>query len=318
MYTSCETSMSSISINEPSIFISHVFPNKAECVYDTFAELFGEKYIDDVDIVTHTFNGHEVCRVYVHFKMWPTEPKFQRLRTRLLNGETVQIVYDEPWYWKCVASKLPRITSNGGMTSSPKKRIVLDDEKPTMTATKTVTKPSTTQTKTSSTNDIRSSWVEKVKAETVETEKKTDIEETTTSTETATQTATETETKSAPKTETETNTDAETETTNKSVNAIFDIPTMQKIHYEYSCFIAGGTLKTKADFMNYLGDFIFMAVDKISPTFSNKITGMMLENEPEILVNAIEDKTLFGSLLMRCYVCLQEALVSDMTSLMTM
>jgi hypothetical protein len=313
----------SSSINEPSIFISHVFPNKAGIVYETFAELFGESYIDDVDIVNHDFNGQEICRVYVHFKKWPTEPKFQRLRTRLLNGETVQIVYDEPWYWKCVASKLPRITSKGSMTTGPKKRIVLDDDKPTakVTPTKPVPRPSTTTTATPTLNTTpptteSSTWADKVKGQGDEDEKKSS----TTTERVAETTQAEAVVVENTNTSTSTNTEETTSTSTPSTpskTSVLEVSAMQALQYEYGCFVSGATLKTKEQFMQYLGGVIFPVVDKISPIFSSKITGMLLESEPRALVNALGDKSMFDTLIVRCYVTLQEAIVAEMSSLMT-
>ena len=30
------------------------------------------------------------------------------LRERLIAGETIKIVYDNPWFWKCAASRIPK------------------------------------------------------------------------------------------------------------------------------------------------------------------------------------------------------------------
>lgn len=298
---------STIAINEPSIFISHVFPNKADLVYDTFAELFGAEYVDDVDVVKHDFNGQEICRVYVHFKKWPTTPEFQRLRYRLINGDTVKIVYDEPWYWKCVASKLPRITSKGSMTSPPKKRIVLDEKtKPVVpveqdnevaeetrpTKTPTTTPTATPETITPGERPELSNWADKVK-------QRIDIHN-----------GGEAEAKTTKVTADETSA-----TTNPV--AVLDNDGMMAVNYEYCCYTRRLNLKTKEDFMNYLGGVIFSIVDKISPIFGNKITGMILELEPDIIVNALENKEVFHEMVIKCYKTLQEAIEAEMGQLLT-
>jgi hypothetical protein len=106
-----------IAKNEPSIFISHVFPNKAGNVESVFLELFGS-CIDKVDIVTHkTSNGEDICRAYVHFKWWPNTPEASALREKLLNGDSIKVYYEKPWFWKCVASKFKEGNNNSGSAS---------------------------------------------------------------------------------------------------------------------------------------------------------------------------------------------------------
>jgi hypothetical protein len=97
--------MSIIGINEPSIFIPHVFSNTSDQVEDVFVTLFGRTNIDRVDIVRHS---EDVCRAYVHFTSWPNTPEGRKLREKLLSGETVKVVYSEPRFWKCVASNVSK------------------------------------------------------------------------------------------------------------------------------------------------------------------------------------------------------------------
>ena len=107
-----------IAKNEPSIFISHVFPNKADKVETVFLELFGS-CIDKVDIVKHkNSTGEDICRAYVHFKWWPSTPEACTLREKLLKGDSIKVVYEEPWFWKCVASKLNGTKGTSGNTSA--------------------------------------------------------------------------------------------------------------------------------------------------------------------------------------------------------
>lgn len=123
---------STISTNEPSIFIPHIFPNVSERVEEVFINLFGDKHIDRVDIITHSTSEGEICRAYVHFKSWPSTVEARNMRRSLLNGECVKVTYDEPWFWKCVISKLPKQKST---TPSPRISISYDDEKkPTKTS----------------------------------------------------------------------------------------------------------------------------------------------------------------------------------------
>jgi hypothetical protein len=310
--------MTTIAISEPSIFISHVFPNKAEMVYETFAELFGADYIDDVDVVTHDLNGQEICRAYVHFKSWPTDHKFQRLRSRLMAGETVKVIYEEPWYWKCVASKLPRITSKGSMTSPPKKRIVLDEPFETVYSVKSssqMTDKSAKPAQANAESSIRASWAEKVKKPediTVEPVLQEKIEEVKPKTQESEPVV---EQKTQIETETQTQTPAQSPDMT-STTAVVNPAVMSALQYEYCCYTRGLTLKSKESFVNYLGTIIYPIVEKMSPVFCSKITGMLLEIDIDALVKSLEDKSMFNTLVVRCYVTLQETLVSEMSAIM--
>lgn len=112
--------MSIIAVNEPSIFIPHVFSNTSDSVESVFVELFGRSSIDRVDIVRHS---EDVSRAYVHFTSWPNTPQGRKLREKLLSGETVKVVYSEPRFWKCVASKIskpqPREEQGGSFFRGP-------------------------------------------------------------------------------------------------------------------------------------------------------------------------------------------------------
>jgi hypothetical protein len=50
----------------------------------------------------------QFCRVFVHFRYWPDTPDIMAIRDRLLAGETIKVVYDNPWFWKCSASRVAK------------------------------------------------------------------------------------------------------------------------------------------------------------------------------------------------------------------
>ena len=96
--------------SEPSLCIPRTFPNITwKKVKETFEELFGEGTVERVDVVKKTHeNGDEFVRVFVHFKHWPEDPTIQDYRQRLMRGEEIKVVYDEPWFWKCSASRVAK------------------------------------------------------------------------------------------------------------------------------------------------------------------------------------------------------------------
>tara|TARA_Y100000389_G_scaffold202210_1_gene246881 strand:- start:927 stop:1532 length:606 start_codon:yes stop_codon:yes gene_type:complete len=106
------TTTTDLKINEPSLCIPRVFANITdERVWGVFNELnIGE--IDRIDMVHKEGANNNVSyqRVFVHFKMWYSTPEAADVRKRLVKGDAIKIVYDDPWYWKVSAShsKRPR------------------------------------------------------------------------------------------------------------------------------------------------------------------------------------------------------------------
>ena len=113
------TTTTDLKINEPSLCIPRVFANITdERVWGVFNELnIGE--IDRIDMVHKEGANNNVSyqRVFVHFKMWYSTPEAADVRKRLVKGDTIKIVYDDPWYWKLSPSKAPR------PAEAPKRRV---------------------------------------------------------------------------------------------------------------------------------------------------------------------------------------------------
>lgn len=96
--------------NEPSICIPRTFKSTTrKDLYDVFEKLeLGA--IDRIDMVAKT-NERGECynKVFIHFKVWNKKnPTVQATRDKLLKGEEVKIVYNEPWFWKCSASRVEK------------------------------------------------------------------------------------------------------------------------------------------------------------------------------------------------------------------
>tara|TARA_B100000902_G_scaffold385930_1_gene427909 strand:+ start:539 stop:1033 length:495 start_codon:yes stop_codon:yes gene_type:complete len=104
-----------INKTEPSICIPRTFPNISwKRVKDVFEQVLDAKCVDRIDMVRRRANdGSEFKRVYVHFKYWPGDTQSQDVRQRLLDGNDIKIVYDDPWFWKCSASRVPRPRESG-------------------------------------------------------------------------------------------------------------------------------------------------------------------------------------------------------------
>jgi hypothetical protein len=100
-------------VTHPSICIPRTFPTirgeqTKRAVFNTFKGLH-IGHIERIDTVhKNDKNGERYCTVYIHMK-WNMENKLARdTREKLLNGQDIKIVYDEPWFWKCTMSTLEK------------------------------------------------------------------------------------------------------------------------------------------------------------------------------------------------------------------
>jgi len=57
--------------------------------------------VERIDIVN---SGRKSRKAFIHFKRW----NHTDLLSRLDNGDTVNLIYNFPWYWKCRKSNLPK------------------------------------------------------------------------------------------------------------------------------------------------------------------------------------------------------------------
>lgn len=86
----------------PTICIPRVFPNISDKrIFAIFREL-RVGFVDHIDMVPQIGkDGKEYNKVFIHFKHWfMNDESACAMRERLLEGEQVKIVYDEPWFWK--------------------------------------------------------------------------------------------------------------------------------------------------------------------------------------------------------------------------
>ena len=95
----------------PSICIPRVFPNiDWKRVKNVFEEL-GMGEVERVDMINKVNDkGQKFKRVFVHFKKWNDDPTTRQVKSKLLSGDSVKVVYDDPWFWKIFLSHVPKPT----------------------------------------------------------------------------------------------------------------------------------------------------------------------------------------------------------------
>jgi hypothetical protein len=90
--------------NIPSLCIPRVFSNIDERrIYRIFDDL-GLGDIDRINIVRgNNAKGEKCNRVFIHFTRWYNSRNADTARERLLNGNDIKVIYDDPWFWKVAA-----------------------------------------------------------------------------------------------------------------------------------------------------------------------------------------------------------------------
>ena len=101
-------------VTEPSICIPRTLNNSTwREVKDVFETLFGRGTVERVDIVVRRDDESPFCRIFVHMRYWPMNlPEAAQFRQKLIDGEQVKVVYNNPWFWKCSASRTPKPERN--------------------------------------------------------------------------------------------------------------------------------------------------------------------------------------------------------------
>jgi hypothetical protein len=100
-------------ITSPSICIPRTFTTirgeqTKRAVFNTFRDLrIG--YIDRIDTVHKTDQrGDRYCTVYIHLRWNMANSLARETRQKLLDGQDIKVVYDEPWFWKCTMSNMEK------------------------------------------------------------------------------------------------------------------------------------------------------------------------------------------------------------------
>ena len=96
--------------SEPSICIPRVFKSTTRKDIYNVIEKLDLGAVDRIDMVAKTNDrGESYNKVFIHFKTWnKRNSTAQATRDKLLKGEEIKIVYSEPWFWKCTASRVEK------------------------------------------------------------------------------------------------------------------------------------------------------------------------------------------------------------------
>ena len=93
---------------EPSICIPRVASNVTKETIVSVLNRFSLGQISRIDMIQRTFDGvvgSSYQKVFIHFTKWNDGDVANKIRTMLLDGKEVKIIYDTPWFWKLSANK---------------------------------------------------------------------------------------------------------------------------------------------------------------------------------------------------------------------
>lgn len=90
--------------NYPSLCIPRVFPNISEQKIRKVFEGNNFGALSRIDMVLKTNErGEKYYRVFIHFHEWNNHENIFNTRLRLINGEELQIYYNQKYFWKVSA-----------------------------------------------------------------------------------------------------------------------------------------------------------------------------------------------------------------------
>jgi len=82
--------------------------------------------IEKVDLVSREDDqGRSFKKVFVHFNNWPDSDNATRAMAAMTSGDgkgSFNLVYDEPWYWKCSISRVVAPTNRNNNTRTGVRR----------------------------------------------------------------------------------------------------------------------------------------------------------------------------------------------------
>jgi hypothetical protein len=96
---------------QPSICIPRVASNITKETIISVLNRFNLGQISRIDMIQRNFDGEmgsSYQKVFIHFNKWNDDAIANQIRTTLLSGKDVKIIYDSPWFWKLSANKFKK------------------------------------------------------------------------------------------------------------------------------------------------------------------------------------------------------------------
>ena len=105
-FTNCPVDLHYLAENQPSLCIPRVFTDITSEFIRTTIEQVGLGKVARVDLLERRSPKGEVYqRAFIHFEKWHWNQNAQDARKRLITGNDIKIVYNNPWFWKISANR---------------------------------------------------------------------------------------------------------------------------------------------------------------------------------------------------------------------
>ncbi len=90
----------------PSICIPRVFTYiSTQNIINIFQKQLKVGLIKKIDSIPCKKNSN-FKKIFIHFELWYNDDNTTNIKNKLLNGDIIKIVYDNPWFWKCSLSRI--------------------------------------------------------------------------------------------------------------------------------------------------------------------------------------------------------------------
>ena len=100
--------------SNPSICVPFIFSNISRShIRRVFEELeLGKIACIDLHLAA------KCQRAFIYFDSWHTTERVNDIKARLLDGKELEVIYKDPWYWKCYLNHGQRRSKNTGTHSN--------------------------------------------------------------------------------------------------------------------------------------------------------------------------------------------------------
>ncbi len=95
-----------VNMNNPSICIPKIVSSVTYNDINYGFQKLNIGKIDRIDIVSN-YNSPSL-RAFIHFEYWHNNERTNHLKNLIVNGKYFKLVYNFPWFWKCVLSNVPK------------------------------------------------------------------------------------------------------------------------------------------------------------------------------------------------------------------
>ena len=109
--------------NNPSLCIPRVFKDiSVPSIANVFQNKLKFGVIKKINIIPN-INDKNFKKVFIHFDFWYDSENINNIKQKILNGTTIKVIYDMPWFWKCCLNRYSTKNDNYHNTNANTKKV---------------------------------------------------------------------------------------------------------------------------------------------------------------------------------------------------